>query len=99
MNVERIAEKLQPLMPEKVRRWMRTRELAEPDVRALIEKQIISTAYNYLGDFHNKILLSLPPESKAKGVINLGTILYHPSGLEIILLQAQILEQVFSLDF
>ena len=76
MNVERIAEKLQPLAPEKVRRWMRTRELAEPDVRALIEKQIISTAYKCLGDFYSKILLSLPPEKKARGVINLGTILY-----------------------
>jgi hypothetical protein len=76
MNVERIAEKLQPLMPERVRLWMKARELAEPDVKALIEKQIISTAYNYLGDFHNKILLSLPPERKAKGIINLGTLLY-----------------------
>ena len=55
---------------------MKTRELADPDLQALIEKQIISTAYNYLGDFHNKILLSLPPEKKAKGSINLGTILY-----------------------
>jgi len=76
MNVEKIAEKLQPLMPEKVRRWMRTRELAEPDVRALIEKQIISMAYKSFGDFHNKILLSLPPEEKCQGSINLGTIIY-----------------------
>lgn len=63
-------------MPKKVAHWMKTRELADPDLQALIEKQIISTAYNYLGDFHNKILLSLPPEKKAKGSINLGTILY-----------------------
>ena len=63
-------------MPNKVAHWMKTRELADPDLQALIEKQIISTAYNYLGDFHNKILLSLPPEKKAKGSINLGTILY-----------------------
>lgn len=55
---------------------MRTRELAEPDVRALIEKQIISTAYKSFGDFHNKILLSLPPEEKCQGSINLGTIIY-----------------------
>ena len=63
-------------MPDKVAHWMKTRELADPDLQALIEKQIISTAYNYLGDFHNKILLSLPPEKKAKGSINIGTILY-----------------------
>ena len=76
MNVERIAEKLQPLMPEKVWRWIRARGLAEPDTKALVEKQIISRAYNYLGDFHKKILLSLPLEKKARGAINLGTILY-----------------------
>ena len=51
-------------------------ELAEPDLKTLIEKQIISTAYQALGDFHNKILLSLPTERKAKGAINLGTIIY-----------------------
>ncbi len=85
MNIEKIANKLRPLMPNQVAHWMKTRELADPDLKALIEKQIISTAYNYLGDFHNKILLSLPPEKKAKGAINLGTILYdkekHPFGI------------------
>ena len=55
---------------------MRTRGLAAPELKDLIEKQIISTAYQKLGDFHNKILLSLPPENKAKGSINLGTVLY-----------------------
>ncbi len=63
-------------MPYKVGHWIRMMELAEPDLKALIEKQIISIAYKTLGDFHNKILLSLPPERKAKGSINLGTIIY-----------------------
>ena len=63
-------------MPYKVSQWIRAMELAEPDLKTLIEKQIISTAYQALGDFHNKILLSLPPEKKAQGPINLGTILY-----------------------
>jgi len=76
MNIEKIAEKLKPLVPGQVQHWMRARELADPDLKALLEKQIISTAYRYLGDFHNKILLSLPPENKAKGAIDLGTILY-----------------------
>ena len=76
MNIEKIAAKLKPLMPEKVSKLMKTRELADPDLKTLIEKQIISTAYQSLGDFHNKILLSLPPEKKAEGPINLGTILY-----------------------
>ena len=76
MNIEKIAAKLNPLSPHKVSHWLKTRELADPELKALIEKQIISTAYQTLGDFHNKILLSLPPENKAKGSINLGTILY-----------------------
>ena len=61
-------------------------ELADPDLKSMIEKQIISTAYQALGDFHNKILLSLPPEKKAKGSINLGTVIYDkekwPLGLK-----------------
>jgi len=85
MNIEKIAAKLKPLMPDKVVHWMKTRELCDPDLKALIEKQIISMAYQYLGDFHSKILLSLPSEKKAKGSINLGTILYdkekHPFGI------------------
>ncbi len=76
MNIEKIANKLKPLMPETVRHWMRVRELSEPDVKSLIEKQIISTAYQTLGDFHDKILLSLPTAKKAKGSIDLGTIIY-----------------------
>ena len=86
MNIEKIAKKLQPLIPYKVSQWIRAMELAEPDLQALIEKQIITMAYQSLGDFHNKILLSLPPEKKAKGPINLGTILYDkekwPFGLK-----------------
>ena len=76
MNIDKIAKKLKPLMPATVRHWMQTRELADPELKTLIEKQIISTAYNRLGDFHNKILLSLPPEKKSKGSINLGTVVY-----------------------
>jgi len=85
MHIDKIARKLQPLMPHRVTQWIRAMELAEPDMKTLIEKQIISTAYSHLGDFHNKILLSLPPEDKANGIINLGTILYdkekYPFGI------------------
>lgn len=86
MNPEKIAAKLKPLMPEKITSLMKSMELADPELKSLIEKQIISTAYQTFGDFHNKILLSLPPENKAKGSINLGTILYDkekwPLGLK-----------------
>jgi hypothetical protein len=76
MNIEKIAAKLRPLMPKKVDHWMRAREMVDPELKTLIEKQIISTAYKMLGDFNKKTLLSLPPEQKCKGSINLGTVLY-----------------------
>ena len=76
MDIERIAAKLRPLMPDKISQWMKARELADPELKSLIEKQIISTAYKTFGEFHNKILLSLPPENKSNGPINLGTIIY-----------------------
>lgn len=76
MDVETIAAKLRPLMPAKVDQWMHTRQMADPELKSLIEKQIFSTAYKILGNFNEKILLSLPPEQKAKGPIGLGTLLY-----------------------
>jgi hypothetical protein len=76
MNIEKIAAKLKPLMPDKIAQWTKARELADPELKSLIEKQIISIAYKTLGDFNDKILLSLPSENRAKGQINLGTILY-----------------------
>lgn len=76
MNIEKIAAKLRPLIPSKIDHWMRIREIAEPDLRSLIEKQVVSTAYKMLRDFNGKILLSLPPETKCKGSIGLGTIIY-----------------------
>lgn len=85
MDIERIAEKLRPLIPAKVDSWMRARQMAEPELKSLIEKQIISTAYKMLGDFNTKILLSLPPENKCKGSIHLGTVIYDkaqwPAGI------------------
>ena len=76
MDIEKIAAKLRPIIPDKVDQWLRTRQMADPELKSLIEKQIIATAYKVLGNFNDKILLSLPPEEKAKGAIQLGTILY-----------------------
>ncbi|MHB9068789.1 MAG: ATP-binding protein [Sedimentisphaerales bacterium] len=76
MNIEKIAAKLKPLMLDKISQWMKARDLSDPELKSLIEKQIISTAYKTFGDFHNKILLSLPPENKSNGPINLGTVIY-----------------------
>ena len=63
-------------MPNEARHWRRCRDVASPDMKELIEKQIISTAYHKLGDFRKEILLSLPPKKKAQGLFHLGKIIY-----------------------
>ncbi len=85
MEIQRIARKLRPLMPKEVDRWLAVRETAEPDLRDLIDKQILSTARKKLGDVNTKALLSLPPERKIRGAIHLGAVLYEkakwPAGI------------------
>lgn len=77
MNIEAIARKLAPIMPDKVEHWMRVRESADPELRSLIERQIVETAYKHLGDFQHKPLLSLPPKELCAGRFHLGTVLYE----------------------
>jgi len=77
MDIEKIAHKLEPLAPDEVEHWRKTRELVDAEMKGLLDKQIISLAYQKLGDFHKKPLLSLPPENKSKGIFNLGAILYE----------------------
>ena len=77
MNIEQIINKLRPLVPGTVQHWVKSREFADPELKTLIEKQILQSAYEHLGNFHDKLLLSLPPEKKAKGLIDLGTVLYE----------------------
>ncbi len=77
MDIEKIARKLKPLMPTDVDRWLRTRESAEPGLKGLIDKQILSKARTTFGDLDSRILLSLPPPHKARGAIHLGAVLYE----------------------
>ena len=76
MDIEKIAQKLGPLLPDKVQHWLRIKDTADVDMRALVDNQIRSAAYRVLGDFRGKILLSLPPKKHSQGKINLGTVLY-----------------------
>lgn len=64
-------------MPQEISRWLQIRDMADAELKELIEKQIISVAYERLGDFRKKILLSLPPKQKIRGTFNLGTVLYE----------------------
>ena len=72
-------------MPQEISHWLQIRDMADAELKELIEKQIISVAYKRLGDFRNKILLSLPPKQKIRGTFNLGTVLYEapkwPAGI------------------
>lgn len=85
MMIEKILRKLEPLLPEKVRAWRRSLDLVDADLRVLVEKQILATAHKRLGNFRNRLLLSLPPEDLIRGKLNLGTVLYErekwPAGL------------------
>jgi len=81
MDIIKLARKLQPLMPEQVAHWLRVRDAGDSEMRALIDQQIVSEAYQRLGDFRSKVLLSLPPAQQCKGAYNLGTVLYEsPKG-------------------
>lgn len=76
MDTVQIARKLEPLMPKEVRHWLHVRETGDAELRGLIDRQIATNAHRVLGDFRNKILLSLPPARMAAGTFNLGTIVY-----------------------
>ena len=94
MDLEKLARKLEPLIPDKVQHWLRVRDLADPDIKDLVEKELISAAYTHLGDFRKKLLLSLPPRSTARRSIKLGTVLYEADKWEFGLSKAELLRGV-----
>jgi len=77
MDVQDALRKLGPVLPEEVRRWRRTLPLVRPETRALLEKQIVSTAFNLLKKFPDNLLLPYPSEKKSRGPLHLGTIIYE----------------------
>lgn len=93
MNVEILARKLQPLMPNEVKAWMRTRDL-DAGMRELVEQQITSMAYRVFGDFRSRILLSLPPRSKSRGTLRLGTVLYEREKWSFSLSESELLQNL-----
>jgi len=77
MNVEKLLKKLYPLIPAKVKAWRRIRDTSEPSMIELIDQEVAGHAYQLLGDFNDKLLLSLPPPTLIKGDVELGTIIYE----------------------
>lgn len=84
-DVERLTEKLHPLMPERVERWLQARRVGDPELAALIDRQVRDTAERTLKGVDPPILLNLPPPRAVAGPLNLGTVIYagdrHTAGL------------------
>jgi len=81
-------------MPEKVAHWLSARDMADPELQTLIEKQIVWEAQKRLGDYRRKMLLSLPPEKKSNGLFNLGTILYEKDKWPIGISKSELLQNL-----
>tara|TARA_R110002167_G_scaffold105496_9_gene271350 strand:- start:6030 stop:6635 length:606 start_codon:yes stop_codon:yes gene_type:complete len=74
---EILLRKLEPLIPERVKKWRKSLDFTNPELRNLVHRQIFHTAHSVLGDYRKKLLLSLPPEKIAKGNLHLGTVIYE----------------------
>lgn len=79
MDVHRLAQKLEPLMPERMVRWRRLRDQADSDVRVTLDKQLVALARQRLGDPRRRPFLSLPPNARVAGTFEFGTVLYDRS--------------------
>lgn len=77
MDAIKAARLLEPLVPSRVEKWLRAREHADPQLKQLIDRRILSEARRILGDYERKTLLSLPSEAKSKGAYELGRVVYN----------------------
>lgn len=94
METQQILQKLEPLMPKQVQQWRRTLLVAQSEVRSLVERQILVTACKVLGDFRNKLYLSLPPKDIAAGPLHLGNVLYEREKREVGLKLSELMQNL-----
>ena len=94
MHIEKLAHKLEPLCPETVKRWRIVRETAEADMKVLADRQLAIIANKTLGDYHNKILLSLPPEKTIKRPLHLGLLHYDRDYWEAGIASSELLQNL-----
>ncbi|HYE03144.1 MAG TPA: DUF87 domain-containing protein, partial [Phycisphaerales bacterium] len=92
MDAETVARKLEPLMPQRVERWRRHRELADPELRALLDRQLLLTARKVLGEPGARPLLSLPPEGVIRGRFHVGRVLYESEKWEAGLRESELIQ-------
>ncbi len=94
MEIEKLARKLEPLKPKAVAHWRRTRDIADSELRDLLDKHLIQLAYRTLGDFRKQPLLSLPPKNRARGPIHLGTVLYDKEKWDFGISKSELLQHL-----
>jgi hypothetical protein len=93
MGTDECLHKLAPVMPERVRQWRRSLEVADATTRRLLEQHIASVAYQRLGD-PDGLFLSLPPPERARGAYHLGTIRYDGPTWPLGLREEEVLQHV-----
>ena len=94
MESDYLLRKLEPLIPEKVRHWRRAKQVADPETKAWLDRVIAEAAYHELGEFPDKLLLSLPPKQRAKGAFHLGAILYDKPRWEFGISSSELLQNL-----
>ncbi len=94
MDIEYLLDKLEPLMPKRVRHWRSVRNNADPEFKRLLDHEILRQGELAFGDIRNAVLLSLPPRNKSKGTFNLGTIQYGESKWPIGLSDGELLQNL-----
>jgi hypothetical protein len=95
LDIEFLARKLKPLMPKQVEDWLRMRDLGDPSMQDVIDKAIVGTSQKLLGDYRNKVFLSLPPEGYLRGVFNIGNVLYEKEKWPVAIQSGELLQNLF----
>lgn len=84
-NIEWLASKLEPLLPDKVAHWRAVREMQDAENQALFDMDFKRQAREILGNVEDVPLFSLPPRSIGQGDFHLGNCVYagerYPVGL------------------
>lgn len=94
MDIQKLAKKLEPLIPDKAHHWLHLRQTADSEIRGLVDKEIALTAHKLLRDYRNKLLLSLPSKSKANRPIHLGKIIYETEKWDFGISHAELLRHI-----
>ena len=77
MDVFKLATLLRPLIPDTVNNLLDHRKLADAPRRQRIDHEIEQLAQKHLGDYRDRLLLSLPPRNNIRGELDLGVVAWR----------------------